>query len=119
MANISEQDANTLVDEHLRARGWDLTDFSIIKRNRSLGELFPSNAQHFPKEVGAKRPNYTFFLEDDPPVVLEAKRPGKDLYGALQEAKAKASTKIPSANKGKEVEEMSLGMENVFIASLV
>lgn len=88
MANISEQDTNTLIDEHLRARGWDSTDFSTIKRNRSLGEMFPSN--DFPKEARSKRPDYAFFLEDNPPVILEAKRPGKDLYGALQEAKAKA-----------------------------
>lgn len=90
MAQISEQDVNTLIDEHLRSRGWDLTDFSTIKRNRSLGELFPQFKDHFPKEVVAKRPDYAFFIEGNSPVLLEAKRPRKDLYGALQEAKEKA-----------------------------
>lgn len=90
MTEISEQDANTLIDEHLRARGGDLTDFSTIRRNRSLGELFPQFKDRFPKEAAAKRPDYAFFFEGDPPVLLEAKRPHKDLYGALQETKEKA-----------------------------
>jgi len=90
VAQISEQDANTLIDEHLRSRGWDLTDFSVIRRNRSLGELFPQFKDRFPKEAAAKRPDYAFFFEGNPPVLLEAKRPHKDLYGALQEAKEKA-----------------------------
>jgi type I restriction enzyme R subunit len=91
MTEISEQDVNTLIDEHLRARGWDLRDFSIVRRNRSLGELFPEFKGRFPKEAALKRPDYAFFLGNSPPVFLEAKRPHKDLYGALQEAKEKAT----------------------------
>lgn len=101
MAGISEQDANTLIDEHLRSRGWDLTNFSLIRRNRSLGELFPQFKGRFPKEAAAKRPDYAFFFEGNPPVLLEAKRPPKDLYGALQEAKEKA--KLIKEHTGIEV----------------
>jgi hypothetical protein len=36
MSQISEQDVNILIDEHLRARGSDLMDFSTVRRNRSL-----------------------------------------------------------------------------------
>ena len=38
----SEEDAKTLIDEHLRSRGWNLTDFSKIGKNTLLpqGDLW-------------------------------------------------------------------------------
>lgn len=74
MGPISEEDAKTLIDEHLRNRGWDLTDFSKIRKEYST-------------PVG--RPvDYIFFDKNGKPVaILEAKKPGKDLYGALEQAK--------------------------------
>lgn len=71
---ISEEDAKTLIDEHLKNRGWDLTDFSKIRKE-------------YPTPTG--RPvDYLFFDKNEKPVaILEAKKPGKDLYGALEQAK--------------------------------
>jgi len=71
---MSEEDAKTLIDEHLRNRGWDLTNFSKIRRE-------------YPTPAG--RPvDYIFFDKNGNPVaILEAKKPGKDLYGALEQAK--------------------------------
>lgn len=71
---ISEEDAKTLVDEHLRQRGWNLTDFSKIRKEYST----PSG----------RLVDYVFFDRDgNPAAILEAKKPGKDLYGALEQAK--------------------------------
>ena len=70
----SEEDAKTLIDEHLRSRGWNLTDFSKIRKE------YPTPA---------RRPvDYIFFDKNGKPIaILEAKKPGKDLYGALEQAK--------------------------------
>ena len=70
----SEEDAKTLIDEHLRSRGWNLTDFSKIRKE-------------YPTPAG--RPvDYIFFDKNGKPIaILEAKKPGKDLYGALEQAK--------------------------------
>ncbi len=70
----SEEDAKTLIDEHLRNRGWNLADFSKIRKE-------------YPTPAG--RPvDYIFFDKNGKPIaILEAKRPGKDLYGALEQAK--------------------------------
>lgn len=70
----SEEDAKTLIDEHLRNRGWNLADFSKIRKE-------------YPTPAG--RPvDYIFFDKSGEPVaILEAKKPGKDLYGALEQAK--------------------------------
>ncbi len=70
----SEEDAKTLIDEHLRNRGWNLADFSKIRKEH-------------PTPAG--RPvDYIFFDKNGKPIaILEAKRPGKDLYGALEQAK--------------------------------
>jgi len=70
----SEEDAKTLIDEHLRNRGWNLADFSKIRKE-------------YPTPAG--RPvDYIFFDKNGKPIaILEAKKPGKDLYGALEQAK--------------------------------
>ncbi|MCD6100055.1 MAG: DEAD/DEAH box helicase family protein [Candidatus Marinimicrobia bacterium] len=70
----SEEDAKTLIDEHLRSRGWNLTDFSKIRKE------YPTPA---------RRPvDYIFFDKNGKPIaILEAKKPGKDLYGSLEQAK--------------------------------
>ena len=70
---ISEADAKTLIDEHLRERGWNLKDFSIIRKEYTTPH--------------GNSTDYIFLKEGVPFAILEAKKPGKDLYGALQQAK--------------------------------
>jgi len=70
---ISEADAKTLIDEHLREQGWNLKDFSIIRKEYATP--YGNSA------------DYVFLKEGVPFAILEAKKPGKDLYGALQQAK--------------------------------
>lgn len=71
---MSEEDAKSLIDEHLRNRGWNLADFSKIRK-----EYQTPTGRHV---------DYIFFDNNGNPVaILEAKKPGKDLYGALEQAK--------------------------------
>ena len=70
---ISEADAKTLIDEHLRERGWNLKDFSILRKEYTTPY--------------GNSTDYVFLKEGVPFAILEAKKPGKDLYGALQQAK--------------------------------
>ena len=85
---ISEDDAKTLIDRHLSSIGWDITDFNTVRKNWSISRLFPSVS--IPTDEGRKRPDYTIILDGQPVALIEAKRPGKDLLGALEEAKIKA-----------------------------
>lgn len=85
---ISEDDAKTLIDRHLVSLGWDIADFKTVRKNWSISRLFPSIS--IPADEGRKRPDYTILLDGQPVALIEAKRPGKDLQGALQEAKIKA-----------------------------
>ena len=70
---ISEADAKSLIDEHLREQGWNLKDFSIIRKEYTTPH--------------GNSTDYIFLKEGVPFAILEAKKPGKDLYGALQRAK--------------------------------
>lgn len=85
---ISEDDAKTLIDRHLVSLGWDIADFKTVRKNWSISKLFPGIT--ISTDEGRKRPDYTILLDGQPVALIEAKRPGKDLQGALQEAKIKA-----------------------------
>ena len=85
---ISEDDAKTLIDRHLTSSGWDIADFNTIRKNWSISRLFPEVS--IPADEARKRPDYTIILDGQPVALIEAKRPGRDLQGALQEAKIKA-----------------------------
>lgn len=87
---ISEDDAKTLIDRHLTSSGWDIADFNTIRKNWSISRLFPEVS--IPADEARKRPDYTIILDGQPVALIEAKRPGRDLQGALQEAKIKAET---------------------------
>jgi len=74
---INEDEAEILIEEHLRQRGWDLTDFEAT-RKRWRDDLDGEEADRV-------------FLRDDKVVaILEAKKPGKDLWAALDQAKGYA-----------------------------
>jgi len=85
---ISEDDAKTLIDRHLTSSGWDIADFNTVRKNWSISRLFPEVS--IPADEARKRPDYTIILDGQPVALIEAKRPGRDLQGALQEAKIKA-----------------------------
>lgn len=69
-----EKDTETLIQEHLRERGWNLTDFSIISKG-------------YRENLGGEEADYAFKLGGKAVSFLEAKKPGKDLFSALDQAK--------------------------------
>jgi len=74
MKSINEDEAELLIEEHLRIQGWDLTDFTLT-RKRWREHLDGDEADRV-------------FLHDGKIVaILEAKKPGKDLWAALDQAK--------------------------------
>jgi type I restriction enzyme R subunit len=74
MRPINEDEAELLIEKHLRQRGWDVTDFTVT-RKRWRDHLDGEEADRV-------------FLHDDRLVaILEAKKPGKDLWAALDQAK--------------------------------
>jgi len=74
---INEDEAEILIEEHLRERGWDITDFTVT-RKRWRDNLDGEEADRV-------------FLHDGKVVaILEAKKPGKDLWAALEQAKGYA-----------------------------
>jgi len=76
---INEDEAEILVEKHLREQGWDITDFTAT-RKRWRDHLDGEEADRV-------------FLQDGRIVaILETKRPGKDLWAALEQAKGYART---------------------------
>lgn len=77
MRGINEDEAELLIEAHLRERGWDVTDFTVT-RKRWRDHLDGEEADRV-------------FLHDGRIVaILEAKKPGKDLWAALEQAKGYA-----------------------------
>jgi len=72
---ISEEDARALIEEHMRVQGWDLTDFTTLRRAVSV-------------EDGEA--DYVIYYDGAPATIIEAKRPGKNLEAALEQAKGYA-----------------------------
>ncbi|RKY72093.1 MAG: restriction endonuclease subunit R [Candidatus Latescibacterota bacterium] len=69
----NEENAKTLIDEQLRGLGWDLTNFSIISKEH----LLPNG----------KKADYAILVNNHPVALIEAKKEGIDLAGALLQAK--------------------------------
>jgi hypothetical protein len=57
MRVIREKGAKTLLEEHLRERGWNLTDFATIQKGYKL----PSG----------READYVFLLNENPVAILE------------------------------------------------
>ncbi len=72
----NEENAKTLIDEHLRELGWNLSDFSIITKEY----LLPNG----------KKADYAVLVDRHPVAIIEAKKEGVDLTGALIQAKSYA-----------------------------
>ncbi|HHH27902.1 MAG TPA: DEAD/DEAH box helicase [Polyangiaceae bacterium] len=77
MPTISEKNAETLIQEHLRERGWPLTDFSVITKGYKGG-------------LGGQEADYAILRDGHVAAFIEAKRPGKDLWAALEQARGYA-----------------------------
>jgi type I restriction enzyme R subunit len=71
---INEDEAELLIEEHLRERGWDLTDFTMTRKRWK---------DHLDREEADR----VFLHEGRLVAILEAKKPGKDLWAALEQAK--------------------------------
>lgn len=71
---VNEKDAETLVQEHLRDRGWNLTNFSLLRKG-------------FKEYLGGEEADYVFLNDGRAVAFLEAKRPGRDLFAALDQAR--------------------------------
>lgn len=77
MRPINEDEAEILIEDHLRERGWDISDFTITRKRWR---------EHLDGEEADR-----VFLHDGKVVaILEAKKPGKDLWAALEQAKGYA-----------------------------
>lgn len=76
MANrlINEDEAELLIEEHLRERGWNLTDFTVTRKRWREG-------------LDSEEADRVFLHDDRVVAILEAKKPGKDLWAALDQAK--------------------------------
>lgn len=71
---LTEAEVETLIEEHLRERGWNITDFT-------------STRKHFRENLDGEEADRVFLIENKIVAILEAKRPGKDLWAALEQAK--------------------------------
>jgi type I restriction enzyme R subunit len=71
---INEDEAELFIEEHLRERGWNLTDFTVTRKR-------------WREYLDGGEADRVFFYEGHLVVILEAKKPNKDLWGALEQAK--------------------------------
>lgn len=76
---INEDEAELLIEEHLRERGWNLTDFTVTRKR-------------WRDHLDGEEADRVFFHDGHLVAILEAKKPGKDLWAALDQAKRYART---------------------------
>ena len=79
MRPINEDEAELLIEEHLRERGWDITDFTITRKR-------------WRDHLDGEEADRVFLHEGQVVAILEAKKPGKDLWAALEQAKGYSRT---------------------------
>lgn len=79
MKNINEDEAEILVEKHLRERGWDITDFAVTRKR-------------WRDHLDGKEADRVFLYEGKVVAILEAKKPGNDLWAALEQAKGYVRT---------------------------
>ena len=74
MRPMNEDEAEVLVERHLSERGWDIADLTVT-RKRWRAHLDGGEADR------------VFLQNGKVAAILEAKKPGKDLWAALEQAK--------------------------------
>ena len=75
MKPINEAEAEVLIEEHLRERGWDITDFTVTRK-------------HWRDHLDGDEADRVFLYDGNVVAILEAKKPGKDLWAAWSRARA-------------------------------
>jgi type I restriction enzyme R subunit len=79
MPRINEDEAEILFEEHLRERGWNLTDLTVTRKR-------------WRENLDGEEADRIFLHEGRIVAILEAKKPGRDLWAALEQAKGYART---------------------------
>ena len=74
MRAINEDEAELLIEEHLRAQGWNLTDFTLTRKR-------------WREHLDGEEADRVFLYEGRIVAIIEAKKPGRDLWAALDQAK--------------------------------
>jgi hypothetical protein len=69
----TEENAKSLIDEHLRTLNWNLADFTQITKEYPI--------------PGGERADYAILVNGSPAAIIEAKKHGMDLNAALVQAK--------------------------------
>ena len=77
MKPLNEDEAELLIEEHLRERGWNITDFAVTRKR-------------WREHLDGEEVDRVFLREGRIVAILEAKKPDKDLWAALEQAKGYA-----------------------------
>ncbi len=77
MKPINEDEAEILIEEHLRERAWDITDLTVTRKR-------------WRDHLDGEESDRVFLHDGKVMAFLEAKKPGKDLWAALEQAKSYA-----------------------------
>lgn len=88
MQKINEDEAELLIEAHLRERGWDVTDFTVTRKR-------------WRENLDGEEADRVFLHEGKIVAILEAKKPGRDLWAALEQTKG--YTRIYKRNTGHEI----------------
>ncbi|MGD0480889.1 MAG: DEAD/DEAH box helicase family protein [Terracidiphilus sp.] len=100
MQKINEDEAELLIEEHLRERGWDVTDFTVTRKR-------------WREHLDGEEADRVFLHEGKIVAILEAKKPGRDLWAALEQAKGYARTY--KRNAGHEISLIFASDGNAFL----
>lgn len=73
MKPINEDEAEILIEEHLRERGWKITDLTVTRKR-------------WRDHLEGEEADRVFLHDGKVMAILEAKKPGKDLWAALEQA---------------------------------
>jgi type I restriction enzyme, R subunit len=85
---INEDEAELLIEAHLRERGWDVTDFAVTRKR-------------WRENLDGEEADRVFLHEGKIVAILEAKKPGRDLWAALEQTKG--YTRTYKRNTGQEI----------------
>lgn len=96
----TEENAKSLIDEHLRTLNWNLADFTQITKEYPI--------------PGGERADYAILVNGSPAAIIEAKKHGMDLNAALVQAK---NYECISIGKRQNLFEMATGTGKTITAA--